>query len=928
MGTIADDLVMLATRVLSDLGDPATGVAPGLVLPATLAGHRVDADAHADLVFTLGLLREAGVDRVGDLDVEAHLHDRLAATDARRTHTFFSYRIAETVARLGGLDVLTPATRDVVVGAVDSSEWISLLDQGILPRNYAVVLTRCELARAALGLAVDPAVVDGLVERVAALLGESPEGWLDDSQTGRGQVDMYTVDAYLFAEPFSDRLGAVWDRGLAAAARLVEAVVTPGGAALPWGRSIGALAVCHSGELAALLLRRAHEGGPPVDAGRWWGVARAAATGAAGWFDGGLVVAHKRRAPFRYRGPFRRLQMTLDCAGKLVVAALDLRRAGAEAVAGEPVVVGRADAVDGATAAGDRDRRDGGAGATTRDRGATGDRADGRTGPPPPGPPRAFDPRDEWISFGDRIGVWAHRDPRLPFALPVVGGPGADYAPTPRQPGGFEVPTDQPLACFVPLAWRGEARFAPGGRAWAVEHARGTLDLAHDTFLDTGAALGDEPSVLPGERRARYTVDGRTLTVDERLSFPDRAPGALAVLVPQMPGQPLHVTADGPAVERVTTVDVDGLAEWRSVDGEIAAVHQVELRPGAEVAFRWSVTRKLRVVSTAHHHWYHQCLYASLGDRVDVRPVPYHLLDDADRLAAAFATVDVLHLHWPEWLTGMSASRARRVAETIRAIGVPVVWTQHNLAPHTAPDHGDLYRPWAETAAGVIHHSRWGEAAVRARYDFAPSAVHRVVPHGHWGPLMTPRAQVDRAAAEAELGLTPAGLRIGLVGAPRPGKDTQLLIDGVHAATQDDVQLLVLSGDGEDDRGDPRITVLPYDEVPRDVYDRRLATIDVLALPLEGGTYLTTGQVADAVGAGLPALVSGWPYLAEVLGDAAIPYGRTAADLAATIDGLDEPTLVRAAAAAVARRPALDWAALAEDTFALLDEVAAAHPRM
>jgi glycosyltransferase involved in cell wall biosynthesis len=333
------------------------------------------------------------------------------------------------------------------------------------------------------------------------------------------------------------------------------------------------------------------------------------------------------------------------------------------------------------------------------------------------------------------------------------------------------------------------------------------------------------------------------------------------------------------------------------------------------------------VVSTAHHHWYDRCLYAPLRDRVDVRPVPYHLLDDPGRLAAALATVDVVHLHWPEWLTGTSAGRARRVAGTLRDIGVPVVWTQHNLAPHAAPDAAALYEPWAESAAGVIHHSEWGRAAVAGRYAFAADAVHRVIPHGHWGPLMRPSSEIDRAAAEAELGLAPAALRIGLVGAPRPGKDTQLLIDGVHAATRSDVQLLVLSGDGEHVPDDPRITVLPYEEVPRDRYDRRLATIDLLALPLEGGTYLTTGQVADAVGAGLPALVSPWPYLTEVLGDAAIPYGRTAADLAATIDALDEATLARARAAVVDRRPALDWAVVAEDTYALFDEIAAAHPR-
>jgi glycosyltransferase involved in cell wall biosynthesis len=881
VGRIADDLVDLVTAVLADLGDPDRGVAPGLVLPATLGGHRVDADAHADLVFTLGLLREAGVERIGDLDVDAVLRERLAETDAARTHTFFSYRIAETATRLGGLDALDPATRDVVVAAADSTEWIPLLGEGGLPRNYAVVLARCELARAALGLDVDPAVVDGLVDRVAALFGEHPEGWLDDSHTGRGQVDMYTVDAYLFAEPFADRLGAVWDRGLASAARLVAAVAAPGGAALVWGRSIGALAVCHSAELAALLLRRAATGGDAgaaddVDLDRWWALARAAADGAPGWFDGGLVAAHKRRAPFRYRGPFRRLQMTLDCLGKLVGAALDLRRAGEEP-------------------------------------------------DPPPAPAAAFPEGDEWIGFGAGLGVWARRDPRLSFALPVVGGPGADYAPAPRHPGTFDVPTDQPLACFVPLAWRGSTRHAPGGPAAVVAHRPGGLDLDHDGFWSTSAPLGEAPEGLAGRRRARYRVEGRTLVVDEDLTFDERPPGALAVLVPEAQGRPLHVTAAGPAGTRVTTVDVDGLAEWRSFDGELRAVHQVELPPAPAIRFRWTVTPKLRVVSTAAHHWYHQCLYASLADRVDVRPAPYHLLDDPGRLEAALAGADVLHLHWPEWLTGPSARRAARVADGVAAAGIPVVWTQHNLAPHAAPDDTELYQPWAALAAGVIHHSEWGREAITARYEFGSGARHVVIPHGHWGPLMGDRRDVagDRAQAERELGLTPCALRIGLVGAPRPGKDTKLLLDGFHAARRPDAQLLVLCLDGEPVPDDPRITALPYTEVPRDQYDRRLAAIDVLALPLDGGTYLTTGQAADAVGAGIPALTSTWPYLAEVLGGLAIPYGRTAADLAATIDGLDDATLARARAHVAERRAALDWGPAAEATWALLDAVAA-----
>ncbi|HET6832730.1 MAG TPA: hypothetical protein VFH30_02595 [Acidimicrobiales bacterium] len=870
---IADDLVAGAMRVLEGL---AGGVAPGLVLPDTLAGHRVDADAHADLCFTLGLLHEAGVDDVAGLSVVPTLLGRLAATDGRRTHTFFSYRIAETVGRIGGLDALDGSTRRVVAEAVDSTEWIPLLDQAVLPRNYAVVLARCEAARARLGLDVDARVLDDLLERVRALLGEHPEGWLDDSQGRQGQVDMYTVDAYLFAEPFADRLGDVWERGVRSAARLVEAVASPDGAALPWGRSIGALAVCHTAELAGVLLRR----GIDVDAGRWLGLARSAADAAPGWFSGGLVVAHKRRAPFRYRGPQRRLQMSLDCAGKLVAAALDLRAAGG--------------ITDGA-------------------------------GPAAAPPPEVFATRDEWIGFGTGLGVWARRGPRLGFALPVVGGPGADYAPAPRRPGCFDVPTDQPLVCFVPVAWRGEARFAPGGAAAGAEHRPGALDLVHDRFVGSAHELGAEPEFLAAHRRARYRVHGRTLAVEEDLTF-ERPPGALAVLVPETSSQPLHVDAEGEGVRRVATVDVDGLAEWRSVNGELRAVHQVELTPGPQVRFRWSVTPKLRVMSSAAHHWYHECLYRSLGDRVDTRPVPHHLLDRADRLAAALADVDLVHIHWPEWLVGLDAGRSGRVAATLADVGLPVVWTQHNLAPHAAPDDSTLYQPWAELAAGVIHHSEWGRGAITTRYRFRQDAVHRVIPHGHWGPLMD-AGGVDRRdlrrSAEADLGLSPCALRIGLVGAPRPGKDTQLLLDGFAACRRDDLQLLVLCHDGERLPDDPRITARPYEEVPRPVYDRRLAAIDVLAMPLDGRTYLTTGQVADAVGRGIPALVSPWPYLREVLGDAAIPYGRTAADLAATLDALDEDVLAPARVAVERRRDALDWAALAEPTWELLDEVAA-----
>ena len=48
---------------------------------------------------------------------------------------------------------------------------------------------------------------------------------------------------------------------------------------------------------------------------------------------------------------------------------------------------------------------------------------------------------------------------------------------------------------------------------------------------------------------------------------------------------------------------------------------------------------------------------------------------------------------------------------------------------------------------------------------------------------------------------------------------------------------------------------------------------------------LATGTLADAIGVGLPALVSDWPFLTEMLGDAGIRVGHTAAEIAAALDG-------------------------------------------
>jgi len=770
-------------------------------------------------------------------------------------------------AALGGLGALDPDVRPGVLDAVDSTDWLELLDAGVLPRNYAIVLARCEHARAALGAPTDPDVLAGLIARIQTLLGEHPAGWLDDSNTGRGQVDMYTVDAYLFAEPFAEVLGDVWERGFRSGLDLVLAVGAPDGSALTWGRSIGALAVCHSAELAGVALRRRLVEDPTA----CLRLTRRAVDAAPGWFSDGIITSHQHRSPFRYRGPFRRLQMTLDCLGKLASAAVDLRAADVPPAAAAP-------------------------------------------------DPEAV---DRWIPFDDRgAGVWVQRSRGPSFALPVVGGVVSDYAPAPRCPGLFEVPVDRPILTWVPVVHRGTTRYGPGGRAASVDHHNdGRLVVRHDRLLaSTVRSEQEDPAELGARRTASYEVIGRTLRCTEHLEL-DEVPDALALTIPEARRRPLLVEFDTDHPHRVDRIDTDGISEWRSVTGELPVVHQVDLEPAREVRFRWSVTPVIRVLSTAHSHHYDRAFYEPLAGRVEERPMPFHPLSDPRALRGRLADADVVHLHWPEWLTGDDPALRERIATTIREAGVHIVWTQHNLSPHRAPDDDRAYRVWAAAADAVHHHSAWGEAEVRRRFAFRDDAIHRVVPHPHFGSIMADLSTVDRGAAEAELGLAPCRVRLGVVGAPRPGKNTQLVIDAVHASTRDDIGLLVLSGGAESVPDDPRITVLPYEEVPRPVYDRRLACIDVLVLPLEGSSYLTTGQPADAVAAGLPCLTSAWPYLQEVLGAAAIRYGTTAADLTAAIDALDDATLESAAAAARARRDVLDPSAAAESFFTLLDDV-------
>jgi len=254
------------------------------------------------------------------------------------------------------------------------------------------------------------------------------------------------------------------------------------------------------------------------------------------------------------------------------------------------------------------------------------------------------------------------------------------------------------------------------------------------------------------------------------------------------------------------------------------------------------------------------------------------------------------------------------------------VWTAHNLTPHERrPETFDpLYQRWADTAAAVIHHTAWGRDRMLARYRFRPDCEHVVIPHGHFGDTFAAARSTARADAEARLGLAPTPLRIGLVGAPRADKHVGEFLAGVVASSRTDIEVVCWSlGFGETAPDDPRIAIASqYREVDAHTYATRLAACDAIALPFDpDGDMLATGTVFDAIGVGIPALVSDWPFLTETLGDAGVRVGHRAGDIAAALDRLHAGDLTVARSRMDDLRSDYEWQPIADATFALFERV-------
>lgn len=161
----------------------------------------------------------------------------------------------------------------------------------------------------------------------------------------------------------------------------------------------------------------------------------------------------------------------------------------------------------------------------------------------------------------------------------------------------------------------------------------------------------------------------------------------------------------------------------------------------------------------------------------------------------------ILHLHFFDELTQRPSKRQTAVRSLLflallallRLRGVRLIWTAHNLEPHELyhPRWGFLvYRLVARWSAAIIAHSQAARELLEARYGALPNC--QIIPIGNYIGLYGPPR--ERAASRAALDLPADGPVLLNLGALRPYKNIEGLIDAFAALPEPARGTLLIAG--------------------------------------------------------------------------------------------------------------------------------------
>lgn len=307
----------------------------------------------------------------------------------------------------------------------------------------------------------------------------------------------------------------------------------------------------------------------------------------------------------------------------------------------------------------------------------------------------------------------------------------------------------------------------------------------------------------------------------------------------------------------------------------------------------------------------------------------------------------VAHLHWFDEICqrpGRVETLARTAAfltllRLLRARGVRLVWTAHNLAPHEPyqPDLAEqLYRQVIALSDAVIAFSQPVAEALVARYA-RPRRLH-IIPHGHYIGQRGPKPA--QAAARAHLGL-PTGAFIYLsLGTWRPYKGLEDLIaafvqwtdDGRRSVVPRPPSVVVIAGQpklpdyaallAQMVRNVSGVHLIPG-RIPNDAIATYWAAADVAVFPYRRLT--NSGGLIEAMSYAVPVIAPDAPAVRELVREGVSGFLFTPGDVgslaAALARAQAHPDLAAVGQAALDAVRQVEWDDIAAQTVAVYREV-------
>lgn len=295
-------------------------------------------------------------------------------------------------------------------------------------------------------------------------------------------------------------------------------------------------------------------------------------------------------------------------------------------------------------------------------------------------------------------------------------------------------------------------------------------------------------------------------------------------------------------------------------------------------------------------------------------------------VACARERPDVVHFQWMPLLE-IAPVIAHGVVRLIQNMGIPVVYTVHNVLPHdTGVRHREAFQRVYEIADLLICHTVGARKTLVDTFGIAPSSV-RVLPHG---PLGASAWSGTTSEARRALSIPDRIPLVGLFGGLRPYKGIPFLLDAwaqVHRIRPDARLVLAGSGSAEYEAelraqirnaGLEHAVECRFYYLPDEELDQLVQACDVLVYPYRAITQ--SGALMKGMQSNAAIVSTDVGGLGEILqhGKTAllVEYGNVEGLAKQLLAALQDPERRNELASAAQHevRTKLSWASIAADT--------------